>query len=73
MTGQPLPWSPRAIDKTVLSNPLVLAQEGDEGEGVQRVLISAEGGDLFRLEDASTGELSRLDVNTGRFVEVVTP
>ncbi len=76
LTGEPLPWSPRAIDKTVLSNPLVLAEAIQEemAEDVkEKVFISAEGGDLFRLEDPTTGDLSRLDLNTGSFVKVVTP
>ncbi len=76
MTGAALPWSPRAIDKTVLSNPLVLEEAVQEevAEDVkEKVFISAEGGDLFRLEDPTSGELSRLDPNTGRFVRVVTP
>lgn len=78
LTGEPLPWSPKAIDKTVLSNPLVLAasvqEEMEEEEDVkEKVFISAEGGDLFRLEDPTSGDLSRLDPNTGRFVKVVTP
>lgn len=54
-------WS-SALEKTVLSDPLVLTEEGDEGEDVEKVLISAEGGDLFSVDPA-----------TGNFVEMVTP
>jgi outer membrane protein assembly factor BamB len=68
--GARLKWS-KTADKTVLSNPLVMeAEAGEEGATV-KVFISAEGGDLFRLEDPVTGVLSRLDPNTGRFLEVV--
>ena len=70
--GPRLKWS-KTVDKTVLSNPLVREAEAGEDGATVKVFISAEGGDLFRLEDASTGELSRLDVKLGRFVEVVTP
>ncbi len=69
--GPRLKWS-ETVDKTVLSNPLVREAEAGEDGATVKVFISAEGGDLFRLEDASTGELSRLDVKLGRFVEVVT-
>ena len=78
--GQPAPWPLRPLDKTVFSNPLVLTtgpEPTDDGgedteSGREKVLISAEGGDLFRLEDAATGELTRLDPATGSFVRVVT-
>ncbi len=49
-----LNWSaPAALEKTVLSNPLILED---------RVLISAEGGDLFKIDPAA-----------GTFTEVVRP
>ncbi len=45
------------LQKTVLSNPLVVKEEGDEGEDVDEVLISAQGGDLFSV-DPVTGTSS---------------
>lgn len=66
-----LKWSGPPIDETVLSNPLVLMEASDEGEDVERVFISAEGGDLYRLDDPITGSLSRLELSSGRFVKVV--
>lgn len=70
--GPRLRWS-KTVDKTVLSNPLVREAEAGEDGATVKVFISAEGGDLFRLEDPTTGELSRLDPDTGTFVRVVTP
>lgn len=57
-----LKWS-KELGKKVLSNPLVL-----EGQ----VLISAQGGELFRLDDVEEGTVSRLR-DDGSFVEVVEP
>jgi len=57
-----LRWS-EALEKKVLSNPLVVTEEGDEGEDVEKVLISAQKGDhLFSVNPA-----------TGRSSEVETP
>ncbi len=67
--GPRLKWS-KTVDKTVLSNPLVREAEAGEDGATVKVFISAQGGDLFRLEDPATGVLSRLNPNTGRFVEV---
>jgi len=53
-----LQWS-KALEKTVLSNPLVLKEEGDEGEDVEKVLISAKGGHLFSV-DSATGRASKV-------------
>ncbi len=72
-SGEAEDWSPAISGKTILSNPLVLAGAGEGGQDVERVLISAEGGDLIRLDDPATGDLSRLDRSTGTFVRVVTP
>ncbi len=55
-------WS-EALEKTVLSNPLVVKEEGDEGEDVEKVLISAQKGD----------HLFSVDPVTGRSSEVETP
>ncbi len=54
-------WSD-TLEKTVLSNPLVVKKEGDDGEDVEEVLISAQGGDLFSVNPV-----------TGRSNEVNTP
>jgi outer membrane protein assembly factor BamB len=59
-----LKWSKR-LGKTVLSNPWPLLDG--------KVLISAQGGDLFRIDDVEAGTVSRLDPEAGAFVEVVTP
>lgn len=71
--GEPEAWSPAVSGETVLSNPLVLSGSNEDGQDVEMVLISAEGGDLIRLDDPATGDLSRLDLATGNFVRVVTP
>ncbi len=70
--GPRLKWS-KTVDKTVLSNPLVREAEAGEDGATVKVFISAQGGDLFRLEDPATGVLSRLNPNTERFVEVPIP
>jgi outer membrane protein assembly factor BamB len=55
-------WS-EALEKTVLSNPLVVGEEGDEGVDEEKVLISAQKGDhLFSVNPV-----------TGKSTEVATP
>ncbi|MCH7998950.1 MAG: PQQ-binding-like beta-propeller repeat protein, partial [Chloroflexi bacterium] len=51
-TGKEL-WSKTeedGIEKTVLSNPQLLTETDDDGQDVERVYISAQGGDLFRID-----------------------
>jgi outer membrane protein assembly factor BamB len=62
-SGDPA-WGPKALLETVLANPELLGGQ---------VLISAQGGELFRVDDAESGAVSRFDPDTGSFVEVVTP
>ncbi len=50
------------IEKTILSDPLLLTETDDDGQDVENVMISAQGGDLFRI-----------DPETGSFIKVVTP
>ncbi len=52
-------WS-EALEKTVLSNPLVVKRGGAEGEEVEEVLISAQGGDLFSV-NPTTGKSTEVE------------
>ena len=53
-------WS-EALEKTVLSNPLVVMEEGAEGEDAQKVLISAQKGDHLFSVNPVTGKSSEVE------------